>query len=1029
MFHIIHISDLHFKEDLYLPRVVKALCDDLKNIHEVTPIDAIVFSGDAAAKGQTQIEQIEAILAKFVSFVRAAVGVEVPVIICPGNHDIDLSKKAFIYEPLFAGITSPDKASEFVKQANRTDTEPLWKHLSGFRSLARTIDQDAFTNHPLYYTKIITSNGIKVGFASLNSAWMTKGGGNADYGQLYVGEYVLDLARKELENVDFRIAIMHHPLDWLAPEEKAKIQRYLTLNFDAFICGHNHNNNADSLNSNIGNLFTSNTGCVYQSNEYFNGYSSLKIDASRKKWILNAREYYFQREVFDIATRFAKGGVWESDFASNSVGLQVLIPGEVVRAVNERANSLLLSFNSEIAPKSIGAMFVEPPLSKMSEKELFAKTKGSSVPVGAYESLASLGENKEAILFIGKRETGKSLLLHHIAVNCFQSFNKQAKIGVVVDLHVSKRFTEAALLEQSVEFCGGEIVRRDLVNILKAGEVVVCIDNIKIEDKKHIEVLNKFVASYPKVRYIFATSEELFDGLSGSYDLELGVDISKIFVHSFRARHTKELVKKWFGSNDLTLKKRIEDINLLLDRLRVPRTPFLVSILSWVLEQQPNASVVNKASAIEVLIEGLLGKFHESKSRKGIDSTIQQHFLKEFALHLNNLDRDWIERLDFDGFVIDYFKNRGLNVATEGFAIDLIRRGLLFATDDRAGFKFDCFRAFFLAKKFAESSELWQDALRAETVSRYATEFDLFTGLHRDRIEVLRKAKELCAKTFAALAIDFPLDQIDQLSMQSVLINNRFLNHVENELLVEEKLDDETHHETPDIISVDHEESRKRKQLTDMGEVGRYLESLRVFSMILRNSELINDIELKRECFDVALVQWANTSNMVIRDIIEDDDEIEPINLENDLTKKNIKVAFSKAMVTQMILAVMCESLGTPKLELFIREKANDSRTLVRLLAVALAFHAGDDNAIQMGKTLLKDSQNNGFVLEVLFFKILSIFLYNGRDDPNPKLRDFLGDVVVQLRGGAAKHAAAMKSNFLAQIDKNLLIKDLNIGN
>ena len=1029
MFRVIHISDLHFQADLYQPRVVSALCEDLGRAQTEGPINAVVFSGDAAAKGRTGKDDVEKIIAQFVSHVRRAVGSDVPVLICPGNHDVDLTRRAAMYEPVFAGVTSPAKANDLVKQAASPDAKPLWAHIEGFRTLASAVDKDAFSQHPLFYTKKISANGITVGFACLNSAWMTKGGGNADYGQLYVGEYVLDLARKELEGVDVRIAVMHHPLDWLAPEEKAKIQRFLTLNFHAYLCGHKHDNNAETLNSNVGSLFTSNTGCVYHSNEYFNGYSLIDVDVTSNKWILNAREYYFQREKFDVATRFATNGYWETPFAATWKGTHVAIPDEVIRAVNERANSLLLSYSaSEVAPKSIGAIFVEPPLSRMSEKELLAKTKGDSVPKGAYESLTSLGQQADAIFFIGKREAGKSLLLHHIAINNFQSFNGNARIGVVVDINATKRLTEAALLEQAVEFCGGEIPRRDIIKLLLAGEIVVCIDNIRTHEQKVVNLVREFVAKYPKVRYVIATSEELLDSLSGNEIPDFGISIVKIFVHSFRARHTKELVKRWFGSGDLTLNKRVKNINLLFDRLRVPRTPFLVSVLSWVLEQRPNANVINRASAIEVLIEGLLGKFNESKARKEIDSIIQQHFLAEFALHLNESDGDWIRRLDFDGFVVDYFKKRGLSVSTEGFASELIRKGLLFATDERAGFKFDCFRAFFLAKKFADTPALWQAALQPGSVSRYTTELDLFTGLHRDRVEVLRVAKELCTETYKALKIEFPLHEIDRIGEANLLVDKKFLAQVETKLLSDQKVPNEIHHEAPDAVSADHEEARKRRRLPDMGEIGRYLNSLRVFSMILRNSELVNDVELKRESFELALEQWANTTITVILEMKEKVDHGRVKNTNGEITglkSKEMEVAaIAKAMITQMIISVMCESLATPKLEFFVREKTRDSRTIVRMLAVLLSFDAGDEDAINMGKALLKDFRNNGFVLEILFFKLLSTYLNSGNEEANPKLRDFLGDIMVQLRGGTLQDAAMMKSNYLGRIDKNLLVKD-----
>jgi hypothetical protein len=996
-------------------------------IRKESPIHAVVFSGDAAAKGKTKEKEVENVLSHFVSHIRRAAGDEIPFLICPGNHDVDLTVLPDMFAPIFADIDSPAKASKLVREASTSAAEPLWAHIAGFRKLASAIDQDAFSHHPLFYTKKLKSDAVTVGFACLNSAWMTKGGGRNDYGKLYLGEHVLNAARVELDEADIRIAVIHHPLDWLAPEEKAQIQRFLTLNFDAFLCGHKHDNNAETLNTNIGSLFTSNTGCVYQSSEYFNGYSVIDLDVPNKKWVVSAREYYFQRGEFDVATRFGKNGTWESPFSGAFQSTKVSIPSEVTKAINDRANLLLLSYNaSDVAPKSIGALFVEPPLSSMSEKELIAKTKGDSVPKGAYQSLLTLGNKPEALFFIGKREAGKSLLLHHIAINIFQSFRTSARIGVVIDINAAKKITEAGLLEQAVEFCGGEIPRRDLVKLLEAGEVVVCIDNVKLHDQKIVDLVRSFAASYPLPRYVFAASEEVMDELSGNQIPDIGIPVTKMFVHSFRTKHTKELVKRWFGSGDLMLNKRILNVNQLLDRLRVPRTPFLVSVLSWVLEQRPNANVVNRASAIEVLIEGLLEKFKESKARKEFDSTIQQHFLAEFALKLNELDADWMARLAFDGFVVDYFQRRGLSVSTEGFAAELIRKGLLFASDERAGFKFDCFRAFFLAKKFAEIPQLWQAALIPSSVGRYVTELDLLTGLQRDRVEVLRLAKQLCRKSYVDLKIDLPIQEIDRIKSEDMPVDRNVLTVIESQISNGKLVHDDD--EAPDILSADHEESRKRRHLPDLGEVGQFVESLRAFSMILRNSELIDDLELKRESFDLALELWANTAIAVILATIEKTKELK-LKRKNgeliELADKEEEVTFlARAMIPQMMISVMSEALSTPKLELFVRERARDPRTLVRTLAVFLSIDNEDDQAMALARALLNDFRSNGFVMEMLFFRLLGTYISQGQEEANPKLRDLLGDLFVILRGGSWKENAFVKSRFLSNLDKNFLVGD-----
>lgn len=1017
---------------MHQQRVIEALLEDIKITKLTGTFNAVVFSGDLAAKGDTTTIAVEGIHAQFISKMKDAVGQNVPIIICPGNHDINLKERDDLFAPIFDGIDSPEKANKLVQKADTPQAANVWSHIEGFRKLAKAIDKDAFTKNPLFYTKIVEANGVSVGFASLNSAWLTKGGGRGDYGNLYVGEYLLDLARKELENVELKIAIMHHPLDWLAPEEKSNIQRYLAQNFDAYLCGHKHDNTAESLKSNIGALFTSNTGCLYQTLEYFNGYSLIDINPIERKWYVTAREYYFQRNIFSEATRFANNGKWVVDFSTSFVGAGVLIPSEVTKAINERANSLLLSYAaSEIAPKSIGALFVEPPLSSMTEKELMAKWKGDTVPKDAYVNLDNLSQGSKSIFFFGKREAGKSLLLSHIAINCFQSFRKDAKLGIVIDLSAIRKSTISSLHEQAVEFCGGEIPRRDLIKLLGTGEIVVCLDNLKTHDQACINLVRSFVKENPLCRYIFAGSEKLLDDLSGNIIPDLGSDCEKIFVHSFRNRHTKELIKRWFGATDLTLNRKIKDVNQLLDRLRVPRTPFLVSVLSWVLEQRPNAIVINRASAIEILIEGLLEKFKESKSRKEVDSTIQQHFLTAFAFYLDEADVEWVRKLIFEEFVVSYFKNRGLDVSTEGFAQELIRKGLLHASEENVGFKFDCFRAYFLAKKFADASDLWKKALKSDNVAKYTNELDLFTGLYRDRGDVLRASRDLCNQNFLALNFDIPLNEIDNISEAALLGDHSILNRFEKKLLSENEVSIDRHDEAPDRVSADHAVARKREGYPAMNIVGKYIESLRVFSMILRNSELVDDLELKRSSFESALEHWSKTMvTSIITSISESENvlaDFNTIEIKSETIQRKQVAALVRAMIPQIIISLMCESLSTPKLGIFVKERFGDARTLVRVLSVFLSFGAGaiEDSSIAASKSLLKDYKNNGFVMEMLFFRLLSAYINSDQETSNSKkIRDLLGDVLVQLRGGGLKESAVIKSQFLGGLDKNLLTKE-----
>ncbi|MFM7010121.1 MAG: metallophosphoesterase [Betaproteobacteria bacterium] len=1019
MLRLLHISDLHYQATAHQNRVISALC---KDISTQSKVDAIVFSGDAAAKGQTTQEDIESILSGFISRVRSSAGSDVPFLICPGNHDVDLKKRSSIYLRIFDGIKTPKQANEVAKTAGQTEQAGVWAHMEGFRTLAKAIDSDAFTKSAAYYTKLITVGAKSIGFACLNSAWTTRGGGAADYGNLFVSEATLEQAYGEIESADLKIAVMHHPLSWLLQEEQAVIQRFLTNRFNALLCGHKHDNNANTLHTNTGHLFTSNTGCIYQTLDYFNGYSLIELNESEGVWKVNAREYYADRDTFDVSTRFAEGGCWTVPFVRSNTDLQVLIPSEVILAIHERANNRLLSYSaSDLAPKSIGAMFVEPPLSFHSEKELVARSKNGEIERDAYTDLDGLAKDASTLIFIGKREAGKSILLHHIAVAGYQNFHSSARLGIVVDLQTIRKNTEAGILEQAVEFCGSEIPRKHIVQLLSAGEILVCIDNIKLHDPSSSKLVTEFLAKYPKPRYVLAASEEILDSIPGRNIPQFNGNVKKVFVHSFRKKQTRELIKRWFGESDTTLNQRVQLIDQLVARLRVPRTPFLVSVLSWVLEQRPQAHLINQSSAIEVLIEGLLEKFSESKFRKETDSTVQQYFLMEFSSHLNDLDVEWIAALDFDYFVTQYFKDRGLSVSTEGFAAEFLRKGLLYSFDDRVGFKFDCFRAFFLAKKFALTPELWKTALTKEKVRKYVYELDLLTGLHRDRRDILAAAQQLSNEIFKNYGALHSIDRVDQLEAG---INQDALSVIEQVLEDHDGEGDSTasSHEQPEPTSVDHDVSRKRAHLPDAGEVTQFFESLRAFSTILRNSELVNDVQMKSECVNLALEMWAAFTNSVIRALTENSTEI-AAELKIEDSQKGAGIAsLVRALVPQMVVSFMSETLSTPKLELFIAEKTKDSRLLIRVMAVFLAIDADCTDAPRFVLELIRDYRKNSFVIEMLFFRLLQVTMMGGAIASTEKYRESLGETYVLLKGGTLNDASVIKARFLNALTKNIFL-------
>lgn len=1020
---LIHISDLHQETTDDHKRVIDALCKDISNISKEKIVDAIICTGDIANKGGTHnaLEIIGTLNA-----IKISAGREVPFIVCPGNHDINLRDRDEIYQAIFDQITNPSSASKLIDKISDA-SNPIIKHLDGYINIAREVDGNAYSESPFFYTKTIQADNVKIGFASINSSWTTKGGGTKDYGALFIGEKQIDLALKEIGDCHLKIAIMHHTIEWLAAEERSVIQRALSSNFDALFCGHNHENNVGQLFSNIGTLFTSNTGCIYQSRKYFNGYSVVDLNVSEKQWRVQAREYYYQRNEFDISVRFAPNGEQIFDMQNHSVAGGVVVPGTVMAAAQERANAKLLSFSaSDIAPKQVGAIFVEPPLALISEKRFIAQEGLDDDASENLLSISSIANYGKDILLIGKRESGKTILLHHIAVNRFMEFYHKAKLSIVIDVAALPRLTKAAILEHAIAFIDGELPRKDLVSLLKDGLVLVGFDNIQLHNPEHEKLIKDFCEEYPEARYILAAAEEIIDEMSIEKPPSFGRDPLVIYIHSLRNRHIKELVFKWFGDQAAQSRQRISLVDRLISRLNVPKTPFLVSVLLWVIEQKPNANLINQASAIEVLIEGLLEKFKESKSRSEYDSTIQQHFLSEFSLKLDREGVEWIPSIEFEGFVVNYFKTKGLEVSIRGFTDELIRKGLIFEGGQRIAFKFDCFRAFFLAKKFAEMPDLWCAALNDRDIGKYVVEFDLFTGLHRDRKDVLEAARKLCHKLLPESGMSADLGLVVELGNEGHIFDELRLSSLEE--ILDDPLNDDMRDdfasqvETPSVASIDHEASRRRQKFSDPSSSMNFIASLRAFSIILRNSELIDDVTLKRSCLDDALRLWAQAM-LAMLEIISGKkfDEVVDSGVKQfgGMSKEEFK-SFAKLVIPLATMSMMSESLATPKLNTFVMERTRDAQPAIRTFAVFLTLDTVTRESAVAVKELLKDHGKNSIITQTLFFKLMSLYVFGTNSESMPLVRECLADAFTALKGGSLQEKSIYKARFLQGIDKKL---------
>ena len=244
----LHLSDWHQRGKDFDGDVVReALLEDIRNRESINPdlakIDFLVFSGDIAFSGQAE-EYQAAIKFLFDPLLAALKLGPDRVFIVPGNHDLDQKK----FRSLPDELKLPFSKESEIQHWLTTDKDRKYLLLP-FSAYEQFAGQYTEQDHPAYAsTRTLMINGQRIGLLGLNSALMSersldsKGAMN-DFGKLIVGEPQIYGALQQIARTDIRIAVLHHPFDWLAEFDRDRVENQLRRGCHFILHGHQHKPN------------------------------------------------------------------------------------------------------------------------------------------------------------------------------------------------------------------------------------------------------------------------------------------------------------------------------------------------------------------------------------------------------------------------------------------------------------------------------------------------------------------------------------------------------------------------------------------------------------------------------------------------------------------------------------------------------------------------------------------------------------------------------------------------------------------
>ncbi|KJU85826.1 repeat-containing protein [Candidatus Magnetobacterium bavaricum] len=305
---MLHVSDLHMEaaclKDIKI--VLDALFADLKLLREqymLTP-DLVLFTGDFVSSGSIYSE-FELARQHFVTPLMQSLNLSEDVFFfTPGNHDIDKLKwDEVVVNGIRATYTNTKTLNEFFDN-NLYQSDPnktrYFKTLHNFKLFKGNFNNShQIEPRDLFSIYQLTVDGVKLGITCLNSVWLASGGENdIDRGNLLVCERQVDSALEKINDCDVKIALMHHPLDWLVDFDRIDVENSFRRRSALLFTGHLREPKPKITQNAIGELFNIEGGTLFKGNRKtkYQGYTIIRMEQDKigvylRKYIDDGRRF------------------------------------------------------------------------------------------------------------------------------------------------------------------------------------------------------------------------------------------------------------------------------------------------------------------------------------------------------------------------------------------------------------------------------------------------------------------------------------------------------------------------------------------------------------------------------------------------------------------------------------------------------------------------------------------------------------------------------------------------------------------
>jgi predicted phosphodiesterase len=995
------------------------LLTDVSEFHASTPIDYVMISGDLVDKGGLSFSYRNRCFWIFKDTVlqpiQESLKIETTQIyLVPGNHDV-FRETDDRYQDigLRQELNSIEKVNDFIdKEGNIGNRVRVYKEF----------EKELYYDHPQKYLSYYQSafisekNSKKVGIACLNSSWRSYDT-ETDLHNLLVGERQITRAIDYLQKADIRIALIHHPVDWLAEFDQLCISTALEKHFNMVFCGHIHRNTAWTRTTMYNGIFVSVApanwvyGARTDSIVYGNGYSIIDVDENNFTINVHHRRFSYAKSKYVPNTELGNDlGISTFDLPTT---MEIEKRKEDARLVSgiksthfDALNEHLITYSTDTAaPKDIKGIFVMPQVvEKIDYKG--DKKKDNEITFSINDICSYPGSQ----IIFGSKEYGKTVLLDRIILEFADNLGLYGQLPVRFDFQeIGNRRIESIINQ----FLGISISCVD--DLLQTHNAVLLIDNLSfgLYDHKNLNRLETFLIAHPNTKVI-CTSSQIVEGSIPIelFDYPFFASMRKLHIRSFRTQEIRRLVKNWFSTRPmLDQDDKIDKLVRLLLVLNLPRTPLAISMFLWIIEQQEHYQPINHATMLENFIERLFLK-HSKKEiyQDRFDYRNKERLLSDIAFEMltKGSDNYRLPYRRLNEFIDDYMHAKKFEfIRTEDVLEHYLSKGILIEETDETEryvrFRFSCFLKYFLMRKMTFDPDFKSYVLDERNFLAFSDEIDYFTGVKRDADEILETIVSRMEAEFKSTLefinrLPHTFDNIfDTRESFVAKADEAFLARLaEQKKPTQEEIDQLQDEVLEQIIP---EKGISRKEFTISNR--KRMELLwTLAAKVLKNTEETTKANLKNNSYNSVLhcsMAFANLWKYHIEKHIEENKENPDFKLDQELDIQRQVLP----LIHQLYLYFL---LGTTKLSVVFRDKleADEANKNVsdfeRFISTFIYSDIRGPNSNDWIRKFIKKVRHPHLV-DMTLFKLVSYYLFRSKTkEADQQYENMIGDLMINAK-------------------------------